>query len=158
MSDDLTSLQVTQCPSWAAALGYMGVAAAVCLSNWGSAVCFICIFGLIWVNTGNLLIDATTHQQQRSRTRSGKKPSLEVALLLGLGLRRFMNGILPVVTKFFTSPIVFRLVDDQHALQTISLSHDIYNFSLLSFAFSFRWVRGKVESVLFILEFDIRRQ
>jgi negative regulator of sigma E activity len=27
-----------QCPSWAASLGYMGVAAAVCLSNWGSAV------------------------------------------------------------------------------------------------------------------------
>jgi hypothetical protein len=27
-----------QCPSYAAALGYMGVAAAVCLSNWGSAV------------------------------------------------------------------------------------------------------------------------
>lgn len=27
-----------QCPSWAAALGYMGVAAAVCLSNWGSAI------------------------------------------------------------------------------------------------------------------------
>lgn len=27
-----------QCPSWAAALGYMGVASAVCLSNWGSAV------------------------------------------------------------------------------------------------------------------------
>ena len=27
-----------QCPTWAASLGYMGVAAAVCLSNWGSAV------------------------------------------------------------------------------------------------------------------------
>lgn len=27
-----------QCPSWAASLGYMGVAAAVCLSNCGSAV------------------------------------------------------------------------------------------------------------------------
>ena len=27
-----------QCPSWAASLGYMGVAIAVCLSNWGSAV------------------------------------------------------------------------------------------------------------------------
>lgn len=27
-----------QCPSWAPSLGYMGVAAAVCLSNWGSAV------------------------------------------------------------------------------------------------------------------------
>jgi hypothetical protein len=27
-----------QCPSWAAGLGYMGVAAAVCLSNTGSAV------------------------------------------------------------------------------------------------------------------------
>ena len=29
---------VSQCPSWAACLGYGGVAAAVCLSNWGSAV------------------------------------------------------------------------------------------------------------------------
>ena len=27
-----------QCPSWAACLGYMGVAAAVCFSNFGSAV------------------------------------------------------------------------------------------------------------------------
>merc|ERR1712203_625564 len=27
-----------QCPSWAASLGYMGVAVAVCLSNWGSAI------------------------------------------------------------------------------------------------------------------------
>ena len=27
-----------QCPSWAPSLGYMGVAAAVGLSNWGSAV------------------------------------------------------------------------------------------------------------------------
>jgi len=32
------TLDVTQCPSWAGALGYGGVAAAVCLSNWGSAV------------------------------------------------------------------------------------------------------------------------
>ena len=32
------TLEVTQCPSWATALGYGGVAAAVCLSNWGSAV------------------------------------------------------------------------------------------------------------------------
>jgi hypothetical protein len=29
---------VAQCPSWAAALGYLGVASAVCLSNWGAAV------------------------------------------------------------------------------------------------------------------------
>ena len=27
-----------QCPSWASCLGYVGVAAAVCMSNWGSAV------------------------------------------------------------------------------------------------------------------------
>ena len=26
------------CPSWALSLGYMGVAAGACLSNWGSAV------------------------------------------------------------------------------------------------------------------------
>jgi hypothetical protein len=38
MVDQGQVLQVTQCPSYAAALGYMGVAAAVCLSNWGSAV------------------------------------------------------------------------------------------------------------------------
>lgn len=38
MVDESPQLEVTQCPSWAAALGYMGVAAAVCLSNWGSAV------------------------------------------------------------------------------------------------------------------------
>ena len=34
-------LEVSQCPSWAASLGYMGVAAAVCLSNWGSAVRYV---------------------------------------------------------------------------------------------------------------------
>ena len=33
-----STLDATQCPSWAACLGYAGVAAAVCLSNWGSAV------------------------------------------------------------------------------------------------------------------------
>ena len=33
-------MEVSQCPSWAACLGYGGVAAAVCLSNWGSAVRF----------------------------------------------------------------------------------------------------------------------
>jgi V-type H+-transporting ATPase proteolipid subunit len=38
MVDQGPFLQVNQCPSWAASLGYMGVAAAVCLSNWGSAV------------------------------------------------------------------------------------------------------------------------
>eukprot|EP00542_Grammatophora_oceanica_P018359 CAMPEP_0194028320 /NCGR_PEP_ID=MMETSP0009_2-20130614/2321_1 /TAXON_ID=210454 /ORGANISM="Grammatophora oceanica, Strain CCMP 410" /LENGTH=209 /DNA_ID=CAMNT_0038667673 /DNA_START=53 /DNA_END=682 /DNA_ORIENTATION=+ len=36
MNDDVP-LEDSQCPSWAASLGYMGVAAAVCLSNWGSA-------------------------------------------------------------------------------------------------------------------------
>ncbi|GKY96194.1 hypothetical protein MPSEU_000579300 [Mayamaea pseudoterrestris] len=36
MVDQMT-LEVVQCPSWATALGYGGVAAAVCLSNWGSA-------------------------------------------------------------------------------------------------------------------------
>ena len=46
------TLEVAQCPSWAASLGYMGVAAAVCLSNWGSAVstvlvCFFCFFFVI---------------------------------------------------------------------------------------------------------------
>jgi len=34
-------LEVSQCPSWAACLGYGGVAAAVCLSNWGSAVRYV---------------------------------------------------------------------------------------------------------------------
>lgn len=38
MVDQTIALQVTQCPSSAAVLGYTGVAAAVCLSNWGSAV------------------------------------------------------------------------------------------------------------------------
>ena len=30
------------CPSWATGVGYMGVAAAVVLSNWGSAVRHTC--------------------------------------------------------------------------------------------------------------------
>ena len=38
MVDQGPTLEVTQCPSYAAGLGYLGVAAAVCLSNWGSAV------------------------------------------------------------------------------------------------------------------------
>jgi hypothetical protein len=37
----------SQCPSWASALGYMGVAAAVCLSNWGSAVSVLT--ATVWV-------------------------------------------------------------------------------------------------------------
>lgn len=41
-------LQVYLCPSWALSLGYMGVAAGACLSNWGSAVS--CFFNLtVWV-------------------------------------------------------------------------------------------------------------
>jgi hypothetical protein len=36
--DDQGPTSDAQCPTWAASLGYMGVAAAVCLSNWGSAV------------------------------------------------------------------------------------------------------------------------
>ncbi len=38
MVEQSPMLEVNQCPSWAAALGYMGVAVAVCLSNWGAAV------------------------------------------------------------------------------------------------------------------------
>ena len=37
MNDD-APLTAALCPSWAASLGYMGVASAVVLSNWGSAV------------------------------------------------------------------------------------------------------------------------
>ena len=37
--------QVYLCPSWALSLGYMGVAAGACLSNWGSAVSYF--FNLI---------------------------------------------------------------------------------------------------------------
>jgi hypothetical protein len=38
MVEQSPMLEVNQCPSWAAALGYGGVAFAVCLSNWGAAV------------------------------------------------------------------------------------------------------------------------
>lgn len=38
MLQEGVSMDAAQCPSWATALGYMGVAAAVCLSNWGSAI------------------------------------------------------------------------------------------------------------------------
>ena len=40
MVDQSGALLVSQCPSTAALLGYMGVAAAVCFSNMGSAVRF----------------------------------------------------------------------------------------------------------------------
>ena len=35
---DEAPLTEALCPSWATGVGYMGVAAAVVLSNWGSAV------------------------------------------------------------------------------------------------------------------------
>jgi len=38
MVDSNPQMEPAQCPSYAAGLGYLGVAAAVCLSNWGSAV------------------------------------------------------------------------------------------------------------------------
>jgi hypothetical protein len=39
MNDDENAADAL-CPSWASSLGYGGVAAAVVLSNWGSAVRF----------------------------------------------------------------------------------------------------------------------
>jgi hypothetical protein len=38
MVDETLTLVQAQCPGYAAALGYAGVAAAVCMSNFGSAV------------------------------------------------------------------------------------------------------------------------
>mmetsp|Transcript_22006 Transcript_22006/g.61270 ORF Transcript_22006/g.61270 Transcript_22006/m.61270 type:complete len:209 (-) Transcript_22006:185-811(-) len=38
MNTDAPLPEQIQCPSYAACLGYMGVASAVCLSNWGSAM------------------------------------------------------------------------------------------------------------------------
>uniref|UniRef100_A0A7S3LG63 V-type proton ATPase proteolipid subunit n=2 Tax=Amphora coffeiformis TaxID=265554 RepID=A0A7S3LG63_9STRA len=38
MVDSNPQMEPAQCPSYAAGLGYLGVAAAVCLSNWGSAI------------------------------------------------------------------------------------------------------------------------
>jgi hypothetical protein len=35
---DEAPITAALCPSWATGVGYMGVAAAVVLSNWGSAV------------------------------------------------------------------------------------------------------------------------
>jgi hypothetical protein len=35
---DYEATEYGLCPSWALSLGYMGVAAGACLSNWGSAV------------------------------------------------------------------------------------------------------------------------
>lgn len=49
MVDEGPGLEVTQCPSWAAVLGYMGVASAVCLSNWGSAVRVWLIVIKLWL-------------------------------------------------------------------------------------------------------------
>lgn len=37
MADAYEATEYGLCPSWALALGYMGVAAGACLSNWGSA-------------------------------------------------------------------------------------------------------------------------
>ena len=44
MVDSNPPMEPAQCPSYAAGLGYLGVAAAVCLSNWGSAVGLFFIF------------------------------------------------------------------------------------------------------------------
>ena len=43
----LADLEVAQCPSWAASLGYAGVAAAVCLSNLGSAVRIVVVVAAV---------------------------------------------------------------------------------------------------------------
>lgn len=42
----------SQCPSWAPVLGYMGVAAAVGLSNWGSAVRLLDGYPMIILSKG----------------------------------------------------------------------------------------------------------
>lgn len=44
---DYEATEYGLCPSWALSLGYMGVAAGACLSNWGSAVSsFVFVKGL----------------------------------------------------------------------------------------------------------------
>ena len=48
MVDSNPQMEPAQCPSYAAALGYLGVAAAVCLSNWGSAVRSFHFFSWRW--------------------------------------------------------------------------------------------------------------
>lgn len=35
--EDITETSMALCPSWALSVGYLGVASAMCLSNWGSA-------------------------------------------------------------------------------------------------------------------------
>jgi hypothetical protein len=62
-----------QCPSWAASLGYMGVAAAVCLSNWGSAV--------------STERDIIVHDLERStidENRKGEASKYEVTIIFNL--------------------------------------------------------------------------
>ena len=41
---DYEATEYGLCPSWALSLGYMGVAAGACLSNWGSAVSSFGVF------------------------------------------------------------------------------------------------------------------
>ena len=57
MVDSNPQMEPAQCPSYAAGLGYLGVAAAVCLSNWGSAVrwrvsCVSCVGSVLVEKNG----------------------------------------------------------------------------------------------------------
>lgn len=42
MYADLETAYGNLCPSWALSVGYCGVASAAVLSNWGSAVSYVC--------------------------------------------------------------------------------------------------------------------
>jgi hypothetical protein len=64
-----------QCPSWAPSLGYMGVAAAVGLSNWGSAVsssgvCMVALSGVLDATVSFLMVANCREESERTQENS----------------------------------------------------------------------------------------
>jgi hypothetical protein len=88
MVEQSPMLEVNQCPSWAAALGYMGVAVAVCLSNWGAAV------SQVTRRITLITVQTISKSMQRWRRR-GTQPtigSVWISMVISTSLSRSLTG------------------------------------------------------------------
>ena len=75
-----------QCPSWAVSLGYLGVASAVCLSNWGSAVSF-------WKKNSILFPGCTWAAPPLSRLEKDSRALLRLFHLTNILFSFFDSGV-----------------------------------------------------------------
>ena len=91
----------TLCPSWAAGVGYLGVASAVVLSNWGSAVSVVSINIIV-------VVDCTHTLPLGPRKISGfvcpvEDPRLRAAFVCALGSILLTFFLCFVVDCFYLS-------------------------------------------------------